>query len=46
MRGLRLAMQGETTPVAPDGRLSTDACLLGWTTGRHWLLGEAGKAER
>lgn len=41
MRGLRLAMQGETTPVAPDGRLSTDACLLGWTTGHHWLMGEA-----
>jgi hypothetical protein len=41
MRGLRLALQGETTALAPDGRVATGSCLLGWTTGRHWLMGEA-----
>jgi hypothetical protein len=43
--GLRLALQGETTPVASDGRLATDSCLLGWTTGRHWLMGEASPVD-
>ncbi|MNS65508.1 hypothetical protein D3C72_986760 [compost metagenome] len=41
LRGLRLAIQGEATAIAPDGRLITDACLLGWTTERHWLMGGA-----
>lgn len=46
LRGLRLALQGETTAIAPDGRLVTDFCLLGWTTGRHWLMGEAGTPDQ
>jgi hypothetical protein len=41
LRGLRLAIQGETTALAPDGRLDADVCFLGWTTGRHWLRGQA-----
>jgi hypothetical protein len=45
LHGLRLAQQGETTALTPDGRLATDACLVGWTTGRHWLMGDAAPTD-